>query len=105
MEILDDSILDQEFDVGSYDSTCERQQLVEAVESTRTRPRICKPWESQNHLAGSEGTGVRGRRKPLYCPKKLTLTSEKDSGVGATVKRSKSDVLVFLYLRLVKKCF
>lgn len=65
MEILDEGLLNQGFKVGS-----ENLQNNFLMESIRQRPRICKPWESQNHHVEPEEPSVRGRRKLLYQPLK-----------------------------------
>jgi len=83
IEILDDSILDQDFDVGSCNSTLERKRLEKYVGSPKvTGPRICKPGDSPSHQQqqqdlDAEVRAVRGRRKPLYSatssPKRSTV--------------------------------
>ena len=50
IEILDDSILAQDFDVGSCNSTLERKKLAKSVGSPKiSGPRICKPGDSPTH--------------------------------------------------------
>ena len=84
IEILDDSVLAQDFDVGSCNSTLERKKLEKSVGSPKiTGPRICKPGDSPSHQVlqqedpEAEVRAVRGRRKPLYSatssPKRSTI--------------------------------
>ena len=82
IEILDDSILDQDFDVGSCNSTLERKRLEKSVGSPKVAgARICKPGDSPSHQQqqdfDAEVRAVRGRRKPLYSvtssPKRSTV--------------------------------
>ena len=81
IEILDDSILAQNFDAGSCNSTLERKRLAKCVGSPKiVGPRICKPGDSPQHQQQdneAEVRAVRGRRKPLYSsnssPKRSTV--------------------------------
>lgn len=77
IEILDDSVLAQDFDIGSCDSTLERQRLSNVIASPKMGPRICKPGGSQEPAEEVEVRAVRGRRKPLYSsaqsPKRSTV--------------------------------
>jgi len=79
IEILDDSILAQDFDVGSCNSTLERKRLAKSVGSPKIAgPRICKPGDSPlKQEEDAEVRAVRGRRKPLYSatssPKRSTV--------------------------------
>ena len=81
IEILDDSILAQDFDVGSCNSTLERKKLAKSVGSPKiSGPRICKPGDSPTHqqldAEAEVRGGIRGRRKPLYSatsPKRSTV--------------------------------
>ena len=74
IEILDDNTLeDQQFDVGSCDSTLERKKLELTVISSpgmiHRGARISKPTEIENTESqedSSKKPGIRGRRKPLY---------------------------------------
>ena len=74
IEILDDYTLqNQQFDVGSCDSTLERKMLKETV-TTSPGPvhrgaRISKPSDTEEFGVQGDtekGHGIRGRRKPLY---------------------------------------
>ena len=79
IEILDDSILAQDFYVGSCNSTLERKRLAKSVGSPKIAgPRICKPGDSPlKQEDDAEVRAVRGRRKPLYSatssPKRSTI--------------------------------
>ena len=74
IEILDDNTLeDQQFDVGSCNSTLERKKLESTVISSpgmmHRGARISKPTETENMESqddSAKGHGIRGKRKPLY---------------------------------------